>query len=567
MGEGNAKSGRQKLTVSRFTAQRTLEILRGRGSLAAVALILNLTSSAFADRTTIASPSQSVKGTQPNNTRDIAGLQGKPAGANADTPTTGIQRKSASASSATSKSEAASGAPGPDPTTEVQYARSLSRAFREVAKRVGPSVVSITTIDRAPFSNEFGRSSPNSRPTNPMMPQRGERRGEGTGIVYSQNGLIITNNHVVAGGDEITVRFSDGREMTAQHVGSDPETDLAIIRVDANDLHAATFDASNAIETGDWVLAIGCPFGLQQTVTAGIISAKGRDGVGLSTFEEYIQTDAAINPGNSGGPLIDLDANVVGINSGIASNSGANTGIGFAIPSHIIKRVAESISRGEPVRRGWLGIAMQEMNHELAQSFGQTSKNGVLISGVAPGTPAAKAGLKAGDIIVDIDGKDTLSVAQVMRLVASSAPNSSITLGFIRAGHSLTAEATLGERPTTKSKPTTPQPVTPDIENSLGLEIRALDNESATALGVTGEGVYVAFVLEGGPAQIAGIALGDVIREIAGIKVTTVAQCRVALMRAMTGKTGMTGQNNSVIRILFERDGAARFTMVKPLPS
>jgi serine protease Do len=366
--------------------------------------------------------------------------------------------------------------------------------------------------------------------------------------------LIITNNHVIAGGDEIIVRLSDGREMPAKQVGSDPETDLAIVQIQATDLHAAIFGDSNAIETGDWVLAIGCPFGLEHSVTAGIVSAKGRDGVGLSTFEEYIQTDAAINPGNSGGPLIDLDGHVIGINSGIASQSGGSAGIGFAIPSHIVKRIANSISQGNSVRRGWLGVSMQGLDHELAKSFGQDSTDGVLVSGILTGTPAAEAGLKVGDIIVTLDGKSTQTPTQLMRLIANSEPNTPITLGFIRSGKSMTTDATLGERPTSSNSTSAPEPASPNIEESLGLEIRALDSESATALGATGKGVYVSSTIEGGSAETAGLAPGDVIREVNGVAIIDVETCRSAFARSKPGQ---------IIRLLFEREGASRFTMLR----
>lgn len=495
-------------------ARKALEILRARNMLAAVAVII--------------------------------GIAGREVPANANNQAT---------------KESASDSTNPTPTNEINYARSLSRAFREVAKRVGPSVVAITTIDHAPFSSDFGISNPYKSPNNPRMPRRmnpgQQQRGEGTGIIYSRDGLIITNNHVIAGGDEIIVRFSDGREMAAKQVGNDPETDLAIIQVQATDLHAATFGDSNAIEIGDWVLAIGCPFGLERSVTAGIVSAKGRDRVGLSTFEEYIQTDAAINPGNSGGPLIDLDGHVIGINSGIASQSGGSAGIGFAIPSHIVKRIANSISQGNSVRRGWLGVSMQGLDHELAKSFGQDSTDGVLVSGILTGTPAAHAGLEVGDIIVTLDGKSTETPAQLMRMIANSEPNTPIALGFIRSGKSMTADVTLGERPNSSSKKTSPEPVSPNIEESLGLEIRALDSESATALGATGKGVFVSSILEGGSAETAGLAPGDVIREVNGMAIIDIETCRRAFAKSKPGQ---------IIRLLFEREGASRFTILRRNP-
>lgn len=294
---------------------------------------------------------------------------------------------------------------------DLNYARSLSRAFREVARRATPSVVSITTTS-----------------------QRG--RGEGTGVILSKDGLIVTNNHVVAGSDELSVQLADGRAFRAACVGSDPETDLAVIRINATELTKATFGDSNEIQTGDWVLAIGSPFGLEQTVTAGIVSAKGRDGMGLSMFEEYIQTDAAINPGNSGGPLLDLDGKVIGINSGIASASGGSSGVGFAIPSHVVTRVVDALAKGRVVPRGWLGVSMRPVRGD-----------GVMIAAVGSDTPADRAGLQSGDIVVSVDGDAAKSPAQLMRAIANHAPKTSIALEVMRDGQSITTSAMLEARP------------------------------------------------------------------------------------------------------------------------
>lgn len=299
-------------------------------------------------------------------------------------------------------------------TADLNHARSLSRAFREVARRASPSVVAITTTTA-----------------------RG--RGEGTGVILSKDGMIVTNNHVVAGSDAISVQLADGRESRAVLVGSDPESDLAVIRITATELTPATFGDSSEIQVGDWVLAIGSPFGLEHTVTAGIVSAKGRDGMGLSTFEEYIQTDAAINPGNSGGPLIDLDGKVVGINSGIASASGGNVGVGFAIPSHVVTRVTSALAEGKKVQRGWLGVSMRPIRTERVA--------GVMIAAVATDTPADRAGLQSGDIVVSVDGDAAKSPAQLMRTIANHAPATSITLELIRDGKSITTSATLEARP------------------------------------------------------------------------------------------------------------------------
>ncbi len=389
-----------------------------------------------------------------------------------------------------------------------------------------------------------------------------EVEGEGTGVVVSDDGLIVTNNHVVAGSSAITVRFSDGRELPATLVGADSETDLAVIQVSATALPVAVLGDSKAIEPGDWVLAIGCPFGLEHTVTAGIISAKGRDGLGLTTFEEYIQTDAAINPGNSGGPLIDLDGKVIGIASAIASKNGGSDGVGFAIPSHVVERVVASIAHGKSVQRGWLGVSTKDIDIRPASHSSAEPSDGVLVAQVIAGTPADAAGLRVGDIIVDVDGDPTSSRAQFMRTIASIAPNTSVTIGVIRDGTQLTTTATLATRPTSGSNAMISQgphakPVTPNTVDSLGLEVRPLDTESAAALGVTGRGVYVISTLGGSSAHSAGLEPGDVVRTVNGTPIDSVASFRAAIAKS----SGARG-----IRIAFERNGAARIAIMNHSP-
>ena len=248
---------------------------------------------------------------------------------------------------------------------------------------------------------------------------------------------------------------------------------------------------------------------------------------------------------------------MVGINSGIASQSGGSVGVGFAIPSHVVKRIAESIAQGHTVRRGWLGVSTQAMDRDLAKSFSRATSDGVLVSRVVSGTPAAQAGLEVGDIIVAIDGKSTQTPAEFMRTISNYAPNTPISLALIRDGKQVTTDATLGERPSATATASTPDPVPSGIDESLGLEIRTLDTDSATALGANGEGVYVVSTIEGGPASTAGMVPGDVIHEVNGITITDVQTCHAAFARL---------KNSPIIRILFEREGTMRFTMVKRLP-
>ena len=441
---------------------------------------------------------------------------------------------------------------------ELQYARNLSRAFREVARAAQASVVSITCIDRPPFSPSFGRSTGQPSMPSPLSPQRAPRSGQGTGVIYTADGLIITNHHVIDGADEVLVTLDDGRERVARVVGTDPETDLAVVRVDETGLKAAQFDTSDSTDTGDWVLALGCPFGLRQTVTAGIVSAKGRDGVGLSTLEEYIQTDAAINPGNSGGPLVNLDGKVVGINSGIASRDGGNMGVGFAIPAHVVQRVASALATGTQVRRGWLGVSMQELDRELAKSFGHGSNNGVLVAAVLPGTPASRAGIESGDIIIAIDGTTAATPSTMMRMIASREPQARITLALLREGERVEVQAVLGERPNQgRVEPAEEPAVIQSAAEKLGIDVLDLDADTAAALQTQQPGVVIASTLDGGPAAQAGVQPGDVIREVNGSAVRTVAQLQSMLERA---------GSRAMIRILVEREGKTRFTMVKPMP-
>ena len=258
--------------------------------------------------------------------------------------------------------------------------------------------------------------------------------GLGSGLIIDALGVILTNAHVVRDGREITVRLHDGREYKAIKVHTDPKADLAVLRIEgAEHLTAAKLGNSDELEVGDWVLALGNPFGLEGTVTAGIISAKGR-GIGLNERESFIQTDAAINPGNSGGPLVNLDGEVIGINTAISSNSGGNEGVGFAIPINLAKWVAKQLTDGETVHRARLGVMIQPLTHELAQQFGVKAHEGVLVAGVTPDSPAAKVGFKAGDVIVEFAGKAVASPQELQGLVEESPIGKQQTVTILRDG-------------------------------------------------------------------------------------------------------------------------------------
>lgn len=347
----------------------------------------------------------------------------------------------AQADEATSKAAPANSGDTATATAEdLRFARNLSRAFRHVAKGLQPSVVSIRTVEasatpamaRGPMRFRMGPGG--LQPEGPAP----QREGQGTGFVLREDGTILTNNHVIRGASQIMVRLSDGREFPATVLGGDPETDVAVLRIDAKGLAPVRVIESGDVEVGDWVLALGNPFGLEQTVTAGIISAKGRDEVGLATFENYLQTDAAINPGNSGGPLCTLDGAVVGMNTAFGSRTGGNDGVGFAIPMEIVKRAADDIVQDGRVRYGYMGVMLQDL----------VGEQGAMVGSVLGGGPADKAGLQRGDVIRRVDGFAIGSRASLMRVIGTKTPGTVVKLDLLRDGRDVTAEVTLATRPT-----------------------------------------------------------------------------------------------------------------------
>ncbi|MFI4871169.1 MAG: Do family serine endopeptidase [Phycisphaerales bacterium JB061] len=390
-------------------------------------------------------------------------------------------------------------------------ARSLSLAFNHASETVGPSVVFIQRKDLiTPVRRDiFGRVISRGKATY-------QDSGLGSGVIVSDDGYILTNNHVIAGAEQLEVQLRDGRSYFAEIIGTDPATDVAVLQIDAEDLDAADFGESDDLQVGDWVLAVGSPFGLSNTVTAGIVSAMGRQGVlnrpqntpeqQRVLYEEFIQTDAAINPGNSGGPMVNLDGEVVGINTAIYSKSGGGSiGLSFAIPSSIAERVFRSIVESGSVERGWLGVTMEDLTVEDRALFGDSE--GVFISAVLPGSPAERAGLQEGDIIVSFDGRQTYSVNRLRNSIALTGIDRPAELEYLRGDELLKTTAKLMEYATYERDMLGVEPITGGL---AVIELRPEINDYLDIATDT-EGILVYSVEPGSPAQRAGIRARDLI--------------------------------------------------------
>ena len=322
-------------------------------------------------------------------------------------------------------------------------------SFSSAAKKASPAVVSISTKRKSdsnqsqmdPWFRFFGG-----------QPDESAQVGLGSGVIVSPEGYVLTNNHVIEGADEIEVVLNDARKTTGKLIGSDPDTDLAIIKINMAHLPVIVIGNSDSLQVGDHVLAIGNPFGVGQTVTSGIVSALGRNQLGINTFENFIQTDAAINPGNSGGALVDVYGNMVGINTAIVSRSGGSMGIGFAIPMSTAKQVLESILKDGQVKRGWVGIEPNELSPELAQTFGLKSDHGVIVTGVLQGGPAFNAGIRPGDQIVDIAGQKVNNLSELLALVAALKPGTPVAFKIQRKDTLIAASVTPAQRPKAKKQ-------------------------------------------------------------------------------------------------------------------
>lgn len=338
-------------------------------------------------------------------------------------------------------------------------------------------------------------------------PQK-HRQSMGSGFVVSEDGLILTNNHVIDGADEIYVRFNDRSELKAELIGADARSDLAVLKVDADDLPYAKLGKSKDLKVGEWVFAIGSPFGFDYTVTAGIVSAKGRS-LPNENYVPFIQTDVAINPGNSGGPLFNMDGEVIGINSQIYTRSGGFMGVSFAIPMDVAMEVVDQLKDQGYVSRGWLGVLIQEVSKDLAESFGLNKPYGALVAQVVPGSPAADAGIQVGDVIIEFEGEEIDLSSELPHLVGRTKVGEKTKLVVMRDGDEKTIKVKIGELPTSEEQKSQPYKAKSEKTNRLGIIAEELDEEVRDEMNIKG-GVYVSSVGEGA-ARNAGIRQGDVI--------------------------------------------------------
>lgn len=426
----------------------------------------------------------------------------------------------------------------PPPTVQAGSAEPLdpSKGFSQLVDQVMPSVVSVvvkiqnaSTDDQSRIPN-LDQLPPQFRDFFENMPQFRDRMrpgrqqpsmGQGSGFVISADGYVVTNNHVVDKSTEVLLQFNDGAEYSATVIGTDPKTDLALLKIKSDKTFPFVSLASDEAKVGDWVMAVGNPFGLGGTVTSGIISARGRD-IGNGPYDDFLQIDASINRGNSGGPAFNLNGDVIGVNTAIYSPSGGSVGIGFAIPASTVKDVVESLKTNGAVTRGWLGVRIQPVTDELAEGLGMDKKQGAIVTEVTEGSPALAGGVKQGDTILKVDGTDIKDARDLSRKVAKVAPGKSVEIAIIRDGKPDTVSVTIGKMPEDMSKVASAAPAKaePGKMDTLGLKVEPAED---------GAGVKVVEVAPDSPAAERGISVGDVILEVAGTEVNSPADIDKAL--------------------------------------
>jgi serine protease Do len=458
-------------------------------------------------------------------------------------------------------------APPPDPRAILE---SLERAFVSVAERVMPAVVHIDATpkesprERGPREGRDPRerlSPPERREFERRFreffgedferffrqrpPERREARSQGSGVIVDKSGIVLTNNHLIENAGEIEVGLSDKRKLKAKVLGRDPKTDLAVLKIEADgEFPTAELGDSDRLRVGQWAIAVGNPFGLDRTVTVGIISATGRQDLRVTTYESFIQTDAAINPGNSGGPLVSLDGKVIGINTAIVS---VGQGIGFAIPASMVRRVMPQLVAMGRVTRGWLGIRIQPLTADLAPSFGVKEGDGVLVADVMPGSPAEAGGLKSGDVILEVEGQKTAEVPDLQKIVADTEPGKAARVAVLRDGRRETLSVKIGEMPAD-------EPVVASRGTERwGLSVQPISPELARQFKLAaGEGVLVSEVEEDSPAARAGIRPGDAIVEVNRRRVKDVKSFEDAL-----------GRSSQEVLLFIQREGRSQYVVLK----
>ncbi len=441
-------------------------------------------------------------------------------------------------------------------------------SFADLAERLGPSVVNIYTTQTVKTSGSphqflfngedipemfrrfFEMPGPQFQP--PQPPREMRRTSLGSGVIISADGYIVTNNHVVENADSINIRLTNFEEYDAEIIGRDPKTDLALLKIAAkHELPVVKMGDSEKLRVGDWVLAIGNPFGFEQTVTAGIVSGKGRS-LGSGPYENFIQTDASINPGNSGGPLFNLDGEMVGINTAIYSRGGGNIGIGFAIPVNMAKNIVGQIQEHGTVTRGWLGVMIQHVTPELARQLKLDRPIGALVGEVSPDGPAAAAGMKPGDVIVEYEGKEITQMSMVPTLVAQTPVGQEVKVTVIRQGKKKVLKVTIGKL---DEDVVAMAPAAREAEEKLGMSVQELTPEVARSLGIKEqEGVLIANVEPGSAAAEAGLRRGEVIVEINQQPVKSLEQYG-EMMEAALAEGG--------VLLLVKRGANSRFVAIR----
>ncbi len=452
---------------------------------------------------------------------------------------------------------------------ESPVSKQVSRDFTSVAKTAIPTIVAIrvkapqverqSPFQQGPedsedpfemFGNDFFQHFFKGPRQRKMAPQQQEQQfnAQASGFIVSSEGHILTNNHVVKNAGHISVLLNDGREFDAEVIGQDPNTDVAVIKIDGKDLPHLSLGNSDNLEVGQWVVAIGNPLGLQASLTVGVVSAKGRNNLDLARIEDFIQTDAAINRGNSGGPLLNLDGEVVGINTAIASNMGGYMGIGFAIPSNMAHHIMNQLINNGSVTRGYLGVALQSVNHDLAQAFGLDKAEGALIAEVKKDSPAMKAGVMQGDIVLSYNGTKVNNIATLRNAVSMMEPGTSVKLSVLRDGKEVSVPVQIEEFPTAGD-------LISNVETKLGFDVESLTPEIAQNLGLLEDkGVVVSKVRPGSPAAWTGMKKGALIVEANQQKVGSADEFYGILSKIEKGKP---------VLLLIKQDGQMRFLSMR----